>query len=43
MGNFKPEQLFITGHQLLFPNQFMDKYVEEEHILCKKHKLAAKL
>ena len=45
MGHFKlyPEQLFITGHQLIFSKQFMDKSVEEELILYKKHILAAKL
>ena len=45
MGHFKPypEQLFITGHQLFFSNQFMDKHVEEELILYKKCILAAKL
>ena len=45
MGHFKqyPEQLFITGHQLYFSEQFTDKSVEEELILHKKHILAGKL
>ena len=45
MGHFKPypEQLFITGHQLCFSNQFTEKSVEEELISYKKHTIAAKL
>ena len=45
MGHFKPnpEQLFITGHQLFFSKQFMNKSVEKEVILYKKHIYAAEL
>ena len=45
MGHFKPypEQLFITGHQLFFSNQFTEKSVEEDNFLYKKHILTAKL
>ena len=32
-----PITIVITGHQLFFSNQFTDKSVEEELILCKKH------
>ena len=45
MGHFKPypKQMFITGYQLFFSKQFIDKSVEEELILYKKYILAGKL
>ena len=38
-GTFQtgPRTIFITGHQLIFPNKFTDKSVKEELILYKKH------
>ena len=44
-GTFQTVPRTIVYHrtQLFFSNQFMDKSVEEELILYKKHILAAKL
>ena len=41
MGNFK--QLLITGHELFFPRQFIDKAVEKLVIVYKKTDICNKI